>query len=130
MSKSSAASDKPRAQVVMERYWEEVNNQGKLELIRELCANPITRHDPGEKTTELTHDEQIARVEFGIEKMGVKITNVIVHADDTTVTGVWNMTMKVEGKDVAMCGIEVFQLDADGRLADCWNAPYGEGHWG
>jgi hypothetical protein len=38
--------------------------------------------------------------------------------------------MKVDGKDVAMCGIEVFQLDADGRLADCWNAPYGEGHWG
>jgi hypothetical protein len=31
---------KPKAQVVMERYWEEVNNQGNLELIRELCANP------------------------------------------------------------------------------------------
>ena len=43
MPESSTASDKPRAQIVMERYWEEVNNQGKLELIRELCANPITR---------------------------------------------------------------------------------------
>ena len=119
---------KPRAQVVMERYWEEVNNQGTLELIRELCADPITRHDPG-KTTELTHDEQIARVQFGIEKMNVKISNVIVHADERTVTGVWNMTMTTDGKDVAMCGIEVFQLDEEGRLAHCWNAPYAEGHY-
>ncbi len=47
---------KPRAQLVMERYWEEVNNQGQLELIRELCADPITRHDPG-KITQLSHDE-------------------------------------------------------------------------
>ena len=122
-------STKPRAQVIMERYWEEVNNQGEFELIRELCANPITRHD-AEKTTELTHDEQIARVEFGVAKMGVKISNVIVHADDTTVTGVWNMTMKADGKDVKMSGIEVFQLDSSGRLAHCWNTPYAEGHWG
>ena len=122
-------STKPRAQVIMERYWEEVNNQGEFELIRELCANPITRHDAG-KTTELTHDEQIARVEFGVAKMGVKISNVIVHADDTTVTGVWNMTMKADGKDVKMSGIEVFQLDSSGRLAHCWNTPYAEGHWG
>jgi len=120
---------KPRAQVVMERYWEEVNNQANFDLIRELCADPITRHDP-EKTTELTHDEQIARVKFGVEQMGVKISNVIVHADDTSVTGVWNMTMRADGKDVKMCGIEVFQLDASGRLAHCWNTPYAEGHWG
>ena len=38
---------KPAAQVLLERYWEEVNNLGKLELIRELCSDPITRHDPG-----------------------------------------------------------------------------------
>ena len=121
---------KPKAQVVMERYWEEVNNQAKLELIRELCADPITRHDPGGKTTELTHDEQIARVKFGIEQMNVKVTNEIVHADEKTVTGVWNMTMVADGKDVEMCGIEVFQLDEDGRLAHCWNTPYAEGQWG
>ena len=119
---------KPRAQIVMERYWEEVNNQGKLELIRELCADPITRHDPG-KITQLSHDEQIARVQFGIEQMKVKISNVVVHADETTVTGVWNMTMVADGKDVQMCGIEVFRLDDEGRLAHCWNTPYAQGHW-
>ena len=73
---------KPRAQVVMERYWEEVNNQGKLELIRELCADPITRHDP-EKVTQLSHDEQITRVQFGIEKMNVE--SVSLSADGKSV---------------------------------------------
>lgn len=54
----------------MERYGDEVNNDGKL--------------------TELSHEEQIERVRGGIE---------------------------------------VFQIE-DGRLAHCWNTPYGQGHWG
>ena len=58
---------KPAAQVLLERYWEEVNNLGKLELIRELCSDPITRHDPG-GVTVLSHDEQIERVRVGIEQ--------------------------------------------------------------
>ena len=39
---------KSRAQIVMERYWEEVNNQGQVELIRELCADP--RENPSDLT--------------------------------------------------------------------------------
>ena len=44
MPESSTASDKPRAQIVMERYWEEVNNQGKLEL-RESDHAPRSRRE-------------------------------------------------------------------------------------
>jgi len=117
---------KPAAQVLLERYWEEVNNQGKLELIRELCSDPITRHDPG-SVTVLSHDEQIERVRVGIEQLGVQISRVITHADDTTVTSVWNMTM-TKHNDTKMCGIEVFKVE-NGRLAHCWNTPYAEGHW-
>ena len=117
---------KPHAQVVLERYWDEVNNQGKLELIRELCADPIVRHDPG-KRTELTHDEQIARVKFGLDEMGVHITRVVTHASEDMVTSVWNMT-STRNPDMKLCGIEVFKLE-DGRLAHCWNTPYAEGEW-
>ena len=120
-------SEKPQAQVLLERYWEEASNQGQYELIRELCADPITRHDPGKPPTQLSHDEQIARVKFGAEQMGVVIERVIVHADETMVTSVWNMVM-TKAEDKKMCGIEVFRVE-DGRLAHCWNAPYGEGHW-
>jgi hypothetical protein len=118
---------KPAAQRILERYWDEVNNQGKLELVRELCADPITRHDPG-KVTQLSHDEQIARIKLGIEQLGVQIQRVITHADETMVTSVWNLT-STRNPDMKLCGIEVFQLE-DGRLAHCWNTPYAEGHWG
>ena len=118
---------KPRAQVVLERYWDEANNQGRLELIRELCADPIVRHDPG-RVTHLSHDEQIARVRVGVEQMGVQIERIVVHATDDWVTAVWNMTA-TKNPDLRLSGIEVFRLEA-GRLAECWNTPYAEGHWG
>jgi hypothetical protein len=118
---------KPRAQILLEQYWDECNNQANFELIREVCGDPITRHDPG-KIQTLSHDEQIARVKFGVEEMGVWIDHVLVHANNELVTSIWNMTMRKKD-DVKMCGIEVFQV-VDDRLAHCWNTPYGEGHWG
>ncbi len=118
---------KPAAQVLLERYWDEVNNQGKLELVRELCADPIVRHDP-EKTTELSHDEQIERIRGGIDQMGVVIERVITHADETWVTSVWNL-VATRQDGMKLCGIEVFKVE-DGRLAHCWNTPYSQGHWG
>ena len=119
---------KPAAQKLLERYWDEVNNEGRYELIRELCADPITRHDPDGKITTLSHDEQIARVRLGVEQMGVEITRVVTCANETTATSVWNMTM-TKKDNAKMCGIEVFTVE-DGRLAHCWNTPYAEGHWG
>jgi hypothetical protein len=117
---------KPTAQVLLERYWDEASNQGHVELIRELCADPIVRHDPG-KITRLSHDEQIARVKFGIEEMGVMISRVLIHATDDAATSVWNLT-STKDPNLKLCGIEVFRVE-DGRLAECWNTPYAEGHW-
>jgi hypothetical protein len=122
------AMSKPAAQILLERYWDEVNNEGRFELIRELCADPIVRHDPDGKTTKLSHDEQIERVRMGVEKMGVTISRVVTCANETTATSVWNMTM-TKHNDTKMCGIEVFTVE-EGRLAHCWNTPYAEGHWG
>ncbi|MEM7408793.1 MAG: nuclear transport factor 2 family protein [Myxococcota bacterium] len=118
---------KPLAQVLLERYWDEASNQAQYELVRELCADPIVRHDPGKAPTRLSHDEQIERLRFGVEQMGVVIDRVLVHADDTLATSVWNLVMTKAG-DKRLSGIEVFRV-ADGRLAECWNAPYGDGHW-
>ena len=117
---------KPAAQELLERYWEEASNQGNVELVRELCADPIIRHDPGSET-ELSHDDQIARLKMGIE-MGIKIERVITHANDEWVTSVWNMYSESGAEGMTMCGIEVFKIE-DGRLAEAWNTPYAEGHW-
>lgn len=119
---------KSKAQILLERYWEEASNQGNYELVRELCANPIVRHEPDGKTIELTHDEQIARVKMGREDFGVIIERKITHANDTYVTSVWE-TKSAKDDNMNLCGIEVFKVE-DGKLAHCWNAPYGTGKWG
>ena len=117
---------KPAAQILLERYWEEVNNQGKVDLLPGLCADPITRHDPGQDTT-LSHQEQIDRIKVGLE-MGIKIDRVVTHADDEWVTSVWNMRSEAAVEGMTMCGIEVFKVE-DGLLTHAWNTRYAEGHW-
>ena len=117
---------KPAAQILLERYWEECSNQGNVELVRELCADPIVRHDPGGETA-LSHQDQIDRLKIGME-MGIKIERVITHADDERATSVWNMDSETGVEGMKMCGIEVFRVE-NGVLAHCWNTPYAEGHW-
>ncbi|MDW3217530.1 MAG: nuclear transport factor 2 family protein [Acidimicrobiales bacterium] len=117
---------KPAAQILLERYWEDCSNQGNVELVRELCADPIIRHDPGGET-ELSHQDQIDRLKLGKE-MGIRIDRVITHANDEWVTSVWNMESEKGVDGMTMCGIEVFKVE-DGVLAHCWNTPYAEGHW-
>ena len=114
-------------QELIELYWDEVWNKGNVELIRELCADPIVRHDPG-KVTLLSHDQQIERVRGRVEKIKPQFTHEILTADDRHVTSVWNMTAQSE-KVPFMCGIETFRAK-DGRFTDCWNPPYGYALWG
>jgi hypothetical protein len=119
---------KSKAQVLLERYWEEASNQGNYELVREVCADPIIRHDPEGKTTALTHDEQIERVRMVKEDVGCHIKRIITHADDTYVTSIWEIT-STKDDTINLCGIEVFKVE-NGKLAHCWNTPYGNGKWG
>jgi hypothetical protein len=111
---------------LIEIYWDEVYNNGRIELIREVCADPIIRHDAG-SITPLSHDEQIVRVERSL-RIKPYFTHRVLHADDRFVTSVWNMDSR-DGSGVKLCGIEVFEA-ADGRFTRCWNSTYMKGFWG
>jgi hypothetical protein len=111
---------------LIEIYWERVYNAGEVELVREVCADPIIRHDPG-VVTPLSHDEQIERVKRSVA-MQPLFTHRVLHADDTFVTSVWNMVSR-DGRDIRLCGIEVFEAH-EGRFTRCWNSSYGKGFWG
>ncbi|MBV1687806.1 ester cyclase [Novosphingobium sp. G106] len=111
---------------LIEIYWERVYNNGEVELVREVCADPIVRHDPG-AVTRLGHDEQIERVKRSVA-LKPHFTHRVVHADDRFVTSVWNM-VSGDGRDIRLCGIEVFEAE-DGRLTRCWNSSYEKGFWG
>ena len=111
---------------LIEIYWERVYNNAESELIREVCADPIIRHDPG-VVLPLSHDEQIERVK---RSLAVKplFTHRVLHADERFVTSVWNMVSR-DGRNVELCGIEVFEAEG-GRFIRCWNSTYMKGLWG
>ncbi|MFT7651982.1 MAG: hypothetical protein ACI9UU_001089 [Candidatus Azotimanducaceae bacterium] len=92
-------------------------SKSRAQVVLELCADPIIRHDPEGKTTALSHEEQIARVKMGREDMGVHIKRMITHEDDSYVTSIWEITSE-KHEDMNLCGIEVFKVE-DGKLAHC-----------
>lgn len=112
---------------LIELYWTEVWNNRNAEMIRELCADPIIRHDPG-SVTALSLEDQIARVRQQSERAEPYFTHEVLCADDTHVTSVWNMHTR-KGERVDLCGIEVFKA-VDGKFTDCWNSTYVAGRWG
>ena len=77
---------------LIQLYWTEVWNNRNAEMIRELCADPIIRHDPG-STTPLSVEDQIARVRQQSEKLEPYFEHEVLHADDEYVTSVWNMSV-------------------------------------
>ena len=111
---------------LIEIYWERVYNAGEVELIREVCADPIVRHDPN-FVIMLNHDEQITRVRRSLA-IQPWFTHRVLHADDRFVTSVWNMVSR-DGRNIQLCGIEVFEAEA-GRFTRCWNSAYEKGLWG
>ena len=112
---------------LIELYWERVWNNREADLIREICADPIIRHDP-QSVTRLSHDEQVNRVRQQSSKMEPYFTHEVLLADDTYVTSVWNMYTR-KGERIELCGIEVFKAE-NGRFTDCWNSSYTPGFWG
>jgi len=112
---------------LIQMYWDRIWNQRETELIREICADPIVRHDP-RSTATLTHDEQIARVSHWAVSIEPHFTHEVLHGDDRYVTSVWNMVSR-KGPSMELSGIEVFRAD-NGRFTDCWNSTYMQGLWG
>ncbi len=106
-------------------YIEQAWNESRAELVREICANPITRHYSG-GTKQLSHDEQIERINQVNAEKGPKFSEVCRFTDGIYVTSIWNNTY-ANGKTT--CGIEVFKV-VDGRITDVWNPrTYEEGSW-
>lgn len=112
---------------LIELYWTEVWNNRNAEMIRELCADPIIRHDAN-SVTALSIEDQIARVRQQSETAEPYFEHEVLHADDTFVTSVWNMHTR-KGERVDLCGIEIFKAE-NGKFTDCWNSTYVPGRWG
>ncbi|WP_439816134.1 phosphotransferase [Zavarzinia sp. CC-PAN008] len=113
---------------LIELYWNRVWNNREVELIREICADPIIRHDI-QSTVALSHEEQIARVRESATAMEPYFTHEVLLGDDTHVCSVWNMYTRAGGERRELSGIEVFRAE-NGRFTNCWNSTYTKGFWG
>jgi hypothetical protein len=107
-------------------YIERIWNEGRDDLIPELCADPIVRHDPN-ALTSLSHAEQKARIRHNYDELRPVFTWEVLAGDDAHVTLVWNVTGRDPGW--TLCGIEIFRVRG-GVITDVWNLPYAEGRWG
>lgn len=110
---------------VVTLYNLEVWNKGRFDLIPELCADRIVRHDAN-TVTMLELDEQIARIKHNYEELRPTFEPVILAGDHEYITLVWNVT----GRDPnwKWCGIEIFRVQ-DGKIVEVWNSPYVDGRW-
>ena len=110
---------------VVNAYNLELWNHMRPELIEELCADPLVRHYIG-KRVELSHEEQIERVE-ALRERGLTFERVLQFSEGEFVTWVWNCTNEQDSE--IFSGIEIFRV-ADGRITEVWNSPYGDELWG
>lgn len=110
---------------VVKSYIRDAWNEGKVELISELCADPVIRHDAN-SVTELTHAEQVERIAHNYDELRPTFEEVVFAGDDEYITLIWNVT----GRDPnwKWCGIEIFRV-VDGKISEVWNSPYLDGRW-
>jgi len=106
-------------------YIREAWNEGRVELISELCADPVIRHDAN-SVTELSHAEQVERIAHNYDELRPTFEEVVFAGDDEYITLIWNVT----GRDPnwKWCGIEIFRV-VDGKISEVWNSPYLDGRW-
>jgi hypothetical protein len=111
---------------VVRRYLEDIYHRGNVELVRELCADPVTRHEPG-ATRTLTHQDQIERISADLPQWQPHFTAEVLAGDGEFAVLVW--TARGRTADRTLSGIEVFQVQ-DGRITDVWNTSYSTEPWG
>jgi len=111
--------------------WTEVWNDGRLEWIPDLVADPCLRHHPG-SAEKYTVVDNVERVRAGRKRFpGVTFENVVLTVEGEYVTSVFTMRWQdpdaEEGRREA-AGIEVFRVE-DGFITETWTAELGTGPW-
>ena len=115
---------------VIER-WTEVWNDGRLEWIPDLVADPCLRHHPG-RAEKFTVVDNVERVRAGRKQFpGVTFENVVLTVDGEYVTSVFTMRWTdadADGGRREAAGIEVFRVDG-GLITETWTAELASGPW-
>ncbi len=113
------------AVAVVRRYIVELYNDGNVDLVDEICGDPMARHS-SDGVTRLSRTEQSDRIRKDLAAHDPKFTIVSLFGDDTHACLTWNAERLSTGE--TLCGIEIFEVN-DGVITDVWNSNYFKGTW-
>lgn len=113
------------------RVTEEAFNDGRLEVIDELCSPDIVTHDPAEaedlRGTEVLK-ERVMRYRTAMSDLHVTFEDVF--ASEDRVAARWTATgtndgelagMPATGKRMEITGNSIDRFDADGKIVETWD---------
>ena len=109
------------SRTVVERVWEEIVNEGKLEVIDELVADEYTYRGPG--GYELLGPEGFRRFIIALhelfEGLTVMVQEIIVEDDRVLSRWTGQATKRDTGRDVEWHGATVTHV-SDGKMVEDW----------
>ncbi|MEM9135163.1 MAG: nuclear transport factor 2 family protein [Actinomycetota bacterium] len=115
---------------VIHRYEHELYNARNVDLVEELMADPMYRHDAGGEVTEMSGDacrERIGGFFDDFTKLDFRTVHLIVEGNLASWTYQLTGTAN-DGSERTLSSIEVFEI-IDGRITRVWNAAYTDGPW-
>ena len=126
-----AAAASPSTREVVERYGRELYRARNLNLVPELLADPMVRHEAGGETRVLTATDCKQRIGGLFEAYRALEFNVVqLIVDGEFASWTYNGTLMAhDGTTQVISGIEVFHV-VDGKITEVWNSPAGQGAWG
>ena len=114
------------------RVLDEAFNQGRLEVLDEVCSPDVVSHDPAEPEDVRgieAHKERVAGYRAAMSDLRVEAEDVFASGDRVamrwTVTGTNDGELQgipATGKKVEFTGISIDRFDADGKIAETWDS--------
>lgn len=115
---------------VIHRYENELYNARNLDLVDELMADPMYRHDAGGEVTVMSGDACRARIgSFFNDFTNLEFRTVHLIVEGTLASWTYQLTGTAnDGSETKLSSIEVFEI-IDDKITRVWNAAYSDGPW-
>ena len=131
VASSTGAASTDAMKAGMKRFYDEVINAKKLDVIDSLCAPGFVEHNPppGAEPTVAGLKKAMGGMFVAFPDLHCTVDDVMVDGDKviarSTMTGTWKGDMmgapgKPNGKSFTITGIDIVRLNKDGKATEHW----------
>jgi predicted SnoaL-like aldol condensation-catalyzing enzyme len=108
--------------------WEQVWNEGRLDLASDCVAPVYTRHEPPgpRQVTPAEYAAEIAARQQERPNTHIVVYDHAISGDRVWVRWTWHWTNPATGQTNTQSGLQVYRVE-DGKLAETWLAVQGVG---